>query len=773
MCVTVILSSNTSFAQCATINHTSFESNLGFWIDGGYNAYRTNYISRTGDMSMRLRSNSGLASSIYSKRIDLTSAILPELNFFYYPESMEDGEKLMVDISYDDGISYTNLSTLVAGIDFSNYNWYNTQIDLSLIKESPVRFMIRTHASSISDKIYIDDLTIQDCGRDIILNEENKDEDCNPGSACDDLDPCTADDVFDIYCNCVGKVMDEDNDGICDIFDICANGDDSIDLNEDGTPDACEIIDQSCFNIDKDGFEKASNYWVDGGINASRNSDISYEGDYSYRLRGNSGTASSIYTIPIDLTNLINPQLHFQYFPQSMENGEKLQVEISLDLGDSYLTIQTFAAGTDFSNYSWHSTSIGLKAYGTSTQTLIRIRCEASSNMDRVYIDNIVINDCEDVIAGAECSVNTPCDDKDECTINDTLNSDCDCIGIFLDSDNDGVCDSNDICQPGDDNVDSNHNGIPDSCEILEDCLLIDDTDFENGFGNWIDGGASAMLSTRFSFDGIYSVRLSRNNGQASSITSPIYNLSSNINPVLSAQIYSKSLSETDQLKILVSVDNRETFFELASFGMNNKLKNYYWVQVSVPLHTFGLEPAMSFRIVSASEDNYSSIYVDQIKIEDCEEGLVDVLESNCQIGNTCNDGDDCTTNDMFDSNCDCVGTPIESDCTTGNINPTADQTVSRELVQKDFSSVTLDIKVYPNPASDFLSISGLQSLDTTQSLQIRIVNLIGQEMKSSTVDKFQNEIVLDLYDLTSGQLYFIQILSDKRLVDTHKILKV
>jgi photosystem II stability/assembly factor-like uncharacterized protein len=33
---------------------------------------------------------------------------------------------------------------------------------------------------------------------------------------------------------------DQDNDGICDAFDICPNGDDLLDLDNDGAPDACE-----------------------------------------------------------------------------------------------------------------------------------------------------------------------------------------------------------------------------------------------------------------------------------------------------------------------------------------------------------------------------------------------------------------------------------------------------------------------------------------------------------------------------------------------------
>lgn len=61
--------------------------------------------------------------------------------------------------------------------------------------------------------------------------------------------------------------------------------------------------------------------------------------------------------------------------------------------------------------------------------------------------------------------IGTPCDDGDPCTTGDVYTSTCSCQGTYSDSDQDGVCDANDICQGGDDNVDSNQNGIPDYCE--------------------------------------------------------------------------------------------------------------------------------------------------------------------------------------------------------------------------------------------------------------------------------------------------------------------
>ena len=63
--------------------------------------------------------------------------------------------------------------------------------------------------------------------------------------------------------------------------------------------------------------------------------------------------------------------------------------------------------------------------------------------------------------------IGTPCDDGDPCTVNDTYGPNCDCAGTYLDSDQDGVCDAEDVCPGGDDNVDDNQDGTPDYCECV------------------------------------------------------------------------------------------------------------------------------------------------------------------------------------------------------------------------------------------------------------------------------------------------------------------
>ncbi|MCC6937152.1 MAG: T9SS type A sorting domain-containing protein, partial [Flavobacteriales bacterium] len=49
-----------------------------------------------------------------------------------------------------------------------------------------------------------------------------------PGTACDDNDACTINDLYDAGCNCVGTFEDSDSDGTCDADDGCPNDPDKI-----------------------------------------------------------------------------------------------------------------------------------------------------------------------------------------------------------------------------------------------------------------------------------------------------------------------------------------------------------------------------------------------------------------------------------------------------------------------------------------------------------------------------------------------------------------
>jgi len=96
--------------------------------------------------------------------------------------------------------------------------------------------------------------------------------------------------------------------------------------------------------------------------------------------------------------------------------------------------------------------------------------------------DNDIDND--DVVNSIDCNdfdasiyPNAMCNDNDACTINDAYDANCNCVGEFQDSDNDGVCDADDICPNLDDNLigmscdDMNPNTINDIWQTNCQCV--------------------------------------------------------------------------------------------------------------------------------------------------------------------------------------------------------------------------------------------------------------------------------------------------------------
>lgn len=64
-----------------------------------------------------------------------------------------------------------------------------------------------------------------------------------------------------------------------------------------------------------------------------------------------------------------------------------------------------------------------------------------------------------------ECFVDNPCNDNDPCTIGDTYQADCSCVGSLLDNDNDGLCD---LTAPCDGVI------IGEPCNDLDTCTIND-----------------------------------------------------------------------------------------------------------------------------------------------------------------------------------------------------------------------------------------------------------------------------------------------------------
>lgn len=115
------------------------------------------------------------------------------------------------------------------------------------------------------------------------------------------------------------------------------------------------------------------------------------------------------------------------------------------------------SGGTGSISYNWSgpnsytATGSSLSNLAAGTYTVTATDANTCTATDAVTIDEI--------------SPGTACDDNNACTIDDTYDSNCNCVGTFEDTDGDGVCDTDDVCPGFDDNIDTDGDGTPDGCD--------------------------------------------------------------------------------------------------------------------------------------------------------------------------------------------------------------------------------------------------------------------------------------------------------------------
>jgi len=291
--------------------------------------------------------------------------------------------------------------------------------------------------------------------------------DCN--QPCDDNNPCTVNDVFGDTCNCAGTFADADGDGVCDINDMCPNGNDNIDNNNNSTPDACEPCSIYNFNTYPVlGYDSGQDFgpWAvqDGGA--------------TLYMTGNAWKA-------IDMSYTITPQTVITFDFKSTVEGEihELGFDNNLSLNrDQALVVygnQGYGGTLNNATYSgsgnWESFTVDIGAQFTGTyQYLVLTADDDANSAGNSYYRNIkIFEDTDgDLACDVQCTTGASCDDNDACTTGETYDSSCNCTGgTLVDTDNDGVCDTNDQCQGIDDSL------IGTSCNDNDACTTGDEYD--------------------------------------------------------------------------------------------------------------------------------------------------------------------------------------------------------------------------------------------------------------------------------------------------------
>ncbi len=144
--------------------------------------------------------------------------------------------------------------------------------------------------------------------------------------------------------------------------------------------------------LSADYFESGWDGWSDGGSDCARYGGTrSWEGNYSIRLRDNSGSKSAMTSSSYDLTPHNQVEVEFYFYPNSMENNEDFWLRY-YD-GSSWVTVGSWARGTAFNNNAFYTSTVTLSNanYAFPSNAQFRFQCDASGNGDRVYIDQVII----------------------------------------------------------------------------------------------------------------------------------------------------------------------------------------------------------------------------------------------------------------------------------------------------------------------------------------------------------------------------------------------
>lgn len=138
-------------------------------------------------------------------------------------------------------------------------------------------------------------------------------------------------------------------------------------------------------------FETGWDGWIDGGSDCSRYSGSnSYEGNYSIRLRDNSGVASSMTSPSFDASNFNQLNLEFYFIGVGMEPGEDFFVQLKDQNG--WVTVADFVSTVDFQNGTFYLVQLTLGNWLQFYENnQLRITCDASTNSDHIYIDAVTL----------------------------------------------------------------------------------------------------------------------------------------------------------------------------------------------------------------------------------------------------------------------------------------------------------------------------------------------------------------------------------------------
>lgn len=334
--------------------------------------------------------------------------------------------------------------------------------------------------------------------------------DCDPlnkfvsvtvGAFCHDGNPCTGLGVINENCECIAPILDVDGDGVCDAYDDCFGN--FIDTDEDGFCDNVDncpyVANPSQSDMDDDGNGDVCDFDIDGDNipdsidcktfvfdpDGERIGDMCLDDtryncwagvDTFYFKRGDALDVryfDGVQKIGATFCDCIGrPRPSFED-----TDGDGL---VNCLNGNYYNLLDLCPLVYDTLNLDTDGDGIGdacdpcptiaqevgdLDTDGDGTPDV----CDDDKDGDG--ISNLF--DCAELDNTKVDSLNRPCDDSNPCTTQDKIVDGCACVGVYQDTDGDGVCDVNDNCP----SVSNQNQANFDNDSLGDVCDLDDDAD--------------------------------------------------------------------------------------------------------------------------------------------------------------------------------------------------------------------------------------------------------------------------------------------------------
>ncbi len=285
-------------------------------------------------------------------------------------------------------------------------------------------------------------------------------------------------------CDCFTVSGDDDNDGVCNTLDVCPQGDDTIDLNNNGVPDFCD--DGTCTSETTEDFDYTANTGIGGRNGGTGFSDAwttptlngSFEvvqGSLSFgsqastgnklrvTLTNESGGKETSRTLAEPFPNgrevwvscLINPIAvadgGFWIRPnnnQAIALGKRWGSEIGIDNNGTGIYVQANQTYQLVARYRLESNQTVVHLWVNRTDNFTDANADATKTVGAIanistihlamsqYGDGIMEIDelqiqCTPLGSCNPALLGTPCDDGDPNTMNDTFDADCNCTGTM------------------------------------------------------------------------------------------------------------------------------------------------------------------------------------------------------------------------------------------------------------------------------------------------------------------------------------------------------